>query len=239
MQLDFFEATGIPRIRRVKVSGIYHSGLDDVDKMFAVCDMRLIQRINNWSADSINGYQVDLDNAKYADTVSNYIHYNLTKPPIEAYTTTENYVFLFDWLAQQSVNSTILLVIMAIVAIINMGAVLVILMVDSAKMIGLLKALGMPFEDTRNIFLGIAGLIGAIGILLGNVFAFTICWLQIHFGFLKLPEEHYFMSTVPIRIIWWQVVVVDIVTLLLCIFCMWLPALYIRRIQPAKVLQFK
>ena len=238
VQLDFFEA-GIPRIRRVRVSGIYHSGLDDVDKMFGVCDMRLLQRINNWSADSINGYQVDLDNPKYADTVSNFIHYNLTQPPLEAYTTNENYSFIFDWLALVGVNSTILLVIMAIVAIINMGAVLVILMVDRAKMIGILKALGMPFGDTRNIFLSIAGLIGAAGILLGNLFAFIICWLQIHFGFLKLPEKQYFMSTVPIRIIWWQVALIDVVTLLLCIFCMWLPTLYIRRIQPAKVLQFK
>ncbi|MFI5196669.1 MAG: ABC transporter permease [Chitinophagales bacterium] len=238
VQLDFFEA-GIPRIRRVRISGIYHSGLDDVDKMYGVCDMRLIQRINNWSADSINGYQADLDDPRYADTVSNFIHYNLTQPPLESYTTTEIYSFIFDWLALQNVNSAILLVIMAIVATINMGAVLVILMVDRAKMIGILKALGMPYGDTRNIFLSIAGLIGATGILSGNLFAFTICWLQIHFGFLKLPEKQYFMSTVPIRIIWWQVAVIDIATLLLCIFCMWLPALYIRRIQPAKVLQFK
>lgn len=239
VQLDFFEAGGTPRIRRLKIAGIYHSGLDEVDKMFGVCDMRLIQRINNWSADSINGYQVDLDNVAFADTVSNFIHFNLTKPPLESYTTAENYSFLFDWLALQNVNSTILLVIMAIVAIINMGAVLVILMVDRAKMIGLLKALGMPFEGTRNVFLSIAGLIGAAGILLGNIFAFSICWLQLHFGFMKLPEQNYYMSTVPIRIVWWQVAVIDVVTLVLCVFCMWLPALYIRSIQPARVLQFK
>ena len=238
VQLDFMQA-GIPRIRRVRVAGLFHSGLEDVDKMYAVCDMRLLQRINNWSADSINGYQVDLDDPRYADTVAGFIHYNLTRPPLEAYTTGETYSYLFDWLGLVNMNSRILLIIMSIVAIINMGAVLVILMVDRAKMIGLLKALGMPFEGTRNIFLGIAGLIGAIGILLGNLFAFTLCWLQIHFGFMKLPEKQYFMSTVPIRIIWWQVVAIDIVTLLLCIFCMWLPALYIRRIQPARVLQFK
>jgi lipoprotein-releasing system permease protein len=238
IQVNFFQG-GVPRIRRLKVCGIYHSGFDEVDKAFGVCDMRLIQRINNWSADSINGYQVDLDDAKYADTVSNYIHYNLTKPPLESYTTAEIYAFIFDWLSMQRVNSTILLVIMAIVAIINMGAVLVILMVDRAKMVGLLAALGMPFEATRNIFLSIAGLIGAVGILMGNLVAFIICGLQSRFGFMKLPEQEYFMSTVPIKIIWWHVAVIDVVTLALCIFCMWLPALYIRRIQPAKVLQFK
>ncbi len=238
VQLDFIQG-GLPRIRRVKVCGFYHSGMEEVDKIFGVCDMRLLQRINNWSADSINGYQVDLENEKYADTVANFIHYNLIKPPLEAYTTAENYSFIFDWLKLQGMNGTILLIIMAVVAIINMGAVLVILMVDRANMVGLLKALGMPFEATRNIFLSIAGLIGAAGILLGNALAFLLCWLQLRFGLLKLPEDAYYMQFVPIKIVWWHVAMIDVATLGLCVLCMWLPTLYIRRIQPAKVLQFK
>jgi lipoprotein-releasing system permease protein len=238
VQLDFIQ-DGVPRIRKVRVCGLYHSGMEEVDKLFGVCDIRLLQRINGWGADSINGYQVDLDDPKYADTVSGYIHYNLINAPLESYTTAENYSFIFDWLRLQSMNGTILLAIMAIVAIINMGAVLVILMVDRAMMIGLLKALGMPFEGTRNIFLSIAGLIGSAGILLGNALAFVLCWVQLRFGIVTLPEETYYMKYVPVKIVWWQVGVVDVVTLVLCIVCMWLPALYIRRIQPARVLQFK
>jgi lipoprotein-releasing system permease protein len=238
VQLDFIE-DGIPRIRKVKVSGLYHSGMEEVDKLYGVCDIRLLQRMNNWTADSINGYQLDLDNEKYADTVANFIHYNLVSAPLEAYTTRDTYSSIFDWLDFQSLDGIILLIIMAIVSVINMGAILVILMVDRARMIGLLKALGMTFEATRNIFLSIAGLIGITGIALGNVFALTICWLQVRFGFLKLPEETYYMRFVPIKIVGWQVAVIDIATLLLCVIFMWLPALYIRRVQPARVLQFK
>ncbi len=239
VQLNFFVGDGLPRIRKVMVSGLFHSGMDEVDKIFAVCDLRMLQRVNNWPADSVNGYQVDLDNATYADTVANYIHSNLILPPLEAYTTTENYSFIFEWLQLQRVNGVILLVIMAAVAIINMGAVLVILMVDRAMMIGLLKALGMTYEDTRSIFLAIAALIGAAGVLLGNIVAFVICWAQLRFGFIKLPEDIYYMRYAPIKIVWWQVGLIDVITLLLCVLCMWIPALYIRRIQPAKVLQFK
>jgi lipoprotein-releasing system permease protein len=106
-------------------------------------------------------------------------------------------------------------------------------------MIGLLKALGMQFEMTRNIFLAIAGLIGGAGILAGNILALGFYWLQVRFGIVKLPEQAYYMKYAPVRIIWWQVVVIDVATLLLCVICMWLPALYIRRVHPAKVLQFK
>ena len=238
VQLNFLQ-DGLPRLRKVRVNCIYHSGMEDVDKFFAVCDIRLLQRINNWTADSINGYQVDLDDARYADTVASFIHYNLINAPLEAYTTTENFSSIFDWLNLVTQNGLILLVIMAVVSIINMGAVLLILMVDRARMIGLLKALGMPFETTRNIFLGVAALIGAIGIFLGNVFALSLCWAQQTFGFLKLPEDAYASKYVPIKIVWWKIGAIDIATLCLCVLCMWLPTLYIRRIQPAKVLQFK
>jgi lipoprotein-releasing system permease protein len=238
VQLNFVQESG-PRIRRMRIAGLYHSGMDEIDKYFGICDLRLLQRINNWEADRINGYQVDLDDAQYSDTVSNYIHYNLINAPLESYTTEENYSFIFDWLKLQEVNDSILLIIMAIVAIINMGAVLVILIVDRARLIGLLKALGMPFEGIRTIFLYIAGIIAGGGILLGNIIALVLCYLQLHYGIVELPENAYYMRYAPVKIVWWQIVTVDIVTLVLCVFCMWLPALYIRRVHPARVLQFK
>ena len=239
VQLDLIQGDKLPRIRRVRVCGLYHSGMDDVDGMYAVCDIRLLQRLNNWTADSVNGLQVDLDDAAYADTVASFIHYNIVKAPLEAYTTAFNYSNLFDWLNLLNTNALILLAIMSIVCIINMAAVLLILMMDRARMIGLLKALGMPFGETRNIFLGIAGLIGAGGILAGNIFGLGLCWLQDKYGLIKLDETNYYMRYAPIKVIWWHVAVIDVTTLALCIFCMWLPALYIRKVQPAKVLQFK
>jgi len=238
VQLEFYE-NGMPRIRRVRVSGLFKSGMEEVDKNFALCDLRLLQRINNWGADSINGYQVDLTENKYADEVASFIHYHLIYAPLEAYTTVDNYSAVFDWLQLISMNGYILLAIMAVVAVINMGAVLLILMVDRATMIGLLKALGMPFEQTRNTFLAIAALIGAAGILLGNVLALGLAWLQWHYGIVSLPEDIYYMHYAPVRIVWWHVAAIDAATLALCVLCMWLPALYIRRVQPARVLQFR
>lgn len=238
IQLNFIDRS-TPRIRRVRVCGLYHSGMEEMDKFYAVCDMRLLQRINNWGRDSINGYQLDLADADMADSIASYIHYNLIAAPLAVYTTVDSYTFIFDWLQLQGSNSTILIVIMAIVAIINLGAALLILIIDRAVMIGLLSALGMPFERTRNIFLYIAGLIGGAGIALGNVLALVLCFLQSKYGFLKLPESSYYMKYVPVQIVWWQVVLVDILTLIICVLCMWLPTLYIRRVQPARVLQFK
>ena len=237
--VEFLEANGMPRFRRVIVSGLYHSGLDEVDKNFALCDTRLLQHMNKWTADSINAYQLDLDNAAFADTVSDYIHFNLINAPLESYTMRDIYPYIQVWLDMVRTNSVIILAIMAIVSIINMGAVILILMVDRAAMVGLLKALGMQFSNIVAIFLYISGLIGLVGVFAGNILGLGLVELQLKFGIVKLQEETYYMKFAPVEIVWRDVLITDAATVALCVFCMWLPALYIRTIQPARVLQFK
>ena len=237
--LQFFESGATPRLRKVRISGTFHSGMEDVDKYYGLCDLRLLQRMNNWTADSINAWQLALDNDAYADTVSNYIHYNLVNAPVDSFTTEESNGGLFDWLRLQSMNSLILLIIMAIVAFINVSGVILVLMIDRAAMVGLLKTLGMPFGSIGRVFINVGAIISAIGILAGNVLALGICWLQKTYGIFKLDEATYFMKYVPIKVVWWHVALTDIATLIVFVIYLWLPALYIRRIQPAKVLQFK
>jgi len=242
VELYFLEAGSMfPRIRKAKVAGIFHTGLEEVDKNYAVCDIRLLRRINNWLPDDITGYQVNLDDEKYADTVAGTIFYNYlpVASQLSAYSMRDIYPTIFNWLDLLNVNAVILIVIMSIVAIINMSAVLLILMVDRARLIGLLKALGLPSNNIRNIFLGIAGIIGLSGVVLGNIIGLGICLLQDKTGFITLQESTYGMDHAAVHIVWWHIALLDVITLVLCILCMWLPALYIRRISPAKVLQFK
>ena len=128
---------------------------------------------------------------------------------------------------------------MAVVAIINLAVALLILIVEQARVVGLLKALGMNETETRKIFFYYSAIIAGAGIFVGNVLGLGICFFQKQTGFLKLNETTYYMSQVPVRINWGYVLLIDIATLMVCVLCMWIPSLYIRRIQPAKVLQFK
>lgn len=245
VQLYFLEPGSIsPRIRKVMISGLYHTGVEDIDKFYGICDIRLLQRINGWGPNDINGYQVDLTNEKYSDTTASTIFEFFRDPQyvnssLTAFTIRDIFPNVFDWLGTQDVTRVIVLAIMAIVAIINLAASLMMIIVDRARMVGLLKALGMAAGQTRQVFLYYAGLIAGVGILVGNILAITICLLEQKLHFLKLDESTYYMKYVPVRFNWWAVAAVDVSTLLLCILCMWLPTLYIRFIQPARVLQFK
>lgn len=228
-----------PRVRKLEVAGLFHTGMDEVDHYFGVCDLRLLQRVNSWSAGDINGYQVELDDPFLADTMALTIYDRYITPPL--YTESINVIYqnIFDWLRMQHINVRILIVIMSVVAVINLSAALLILIVDRARMVALLKTLGMPFQGIRMIFIALAGLIGLTGVAAGTALSLGLAWLQQQYGFLKLPESTYYMDRVPVEIVWWHVALIDIASLALCVFCMWLPTLYIRRIRPARTLQFQ
>lgn len=236
--LFYFLESGatLPRIRKLRVVGIYHTGMEDVDQYLAMCDIRLLQHINNWSADQINGYQIMLHKEDQVAAAADYLFQHTELTP---QTLNETFPGIMDWLAIQNLSVKILLTIMAIVAMISLGAALLILIVERAAITGLLKALGMDDSGVQRIFLYIALLTGGLGVLLGNAMALTLVFAQRKWGFLKLDEATYFMDKVPMDVDLSLIVLVDLATLLVTIVCMWLPTVYVRKMQPAKVLQFK
>jgi lipoprotein-releasing system permease protein len=53
-----------PRARNFTVSGIYETGLEELDKLYILVDIRHIQKLNDWDVNEIGGYEVLLDNDK-------------------------------------------------------------------------------------------------------------------------------------------------------------------------------
>ncbi|MBL7719827.1 MAG: ABC transporter permease [Flavipsychrobacter sp.] len=240
LQLYFLEeGSAFPRIRKVRVAGTFHTGMEEMDRFYGLCDIRLLQNINDWEPANMNGYQVTLDNDRHGEQISRTIQDEYVGSFLYSFTMDKLYPNVFNWLNVTDQNGVIILVIMAVVAVISLAVALLILMVEQARMVGVLKAQGMKPGAIRMVFVYYAGLIAATGIVAGNAIALGLGALQHSIGFITLPESSYYMRTVPFRIVWWHVVAIDVATLVLCLACMLLPTLYLRRIQPAKVLQFK
>lgn len=235
----YFLNEGTPRIRKLHVAGLFHTGMEEIDKQFALCDIRLVQHLSSWLADDVSGYQVELADKRDADSMASKIYYEYINPPMNAQSITDVYGGVFSWLSTQDTNGRIILIIVAVVAIINLASAMLILMVDRAVMIGLLKALGMTPKALWSLFLYLAALIGGLGILFGNMLGLGLAFCQQKFQWIKLPEETYNVSSVPVRLDWLQIVALDLSTFILCLLCALLPLLYIRRIQAAKVLSFE
>jgi len=234
----FIQQEGTPRVRSLTVAGIFKIGIEDYDKLIAIGDLRLIQRLNNWGPDQIGGYEVFVRDFRLADSVNSAI-YNQLPDAWASRGIEEIYPNIFDWLNLQDLTIFIVLVIMIVIATLNLVTCLIILVLERTRMIGILKAIGAPTSAVQKIFLYQGAIITLFGMIIGNGAGLLLCWLQQRYGFITLPEDAYFISKAVVKLEWWHVVLVNAGTFLICFIILTIPTLVVRRMQPARAIQFR
>jgi len=229
---------GSRTFRKLKVVGIYKTGIEEYDKLFVIGDLRLIRRVNSWGDREIGGYEIFCTSHQLASHTSQLLSNNL---PVEWMSRTIQSIYpnIFDWLKIQDVNRNVIFIIMAVIAVINLITCLLILILERTNMIGLLKSLGATDHNIIRIFLYYATVIAAMGIALGFIIGIGICLLQQYTGFITLDESSYYVATAPVKIIWWQIATVCLSTLVICFLVLIIPAYLVKKINPIAALEYR
>ena len=235
----FIKPDGRLRPDKLTIVGIYKTGIEEYDKTYAIGDLKLIRKLNNWADDEIGGYEIFLKDYKQMNAVSQAVYEQENFPQLwDTKTIREVYPNIFDWLNIQDTNQNILITIMTIIAIINLITCLIILVLERLRMVGILKALGATNWTVQKIFLNHSALITLTGIIIGSMLGLGLLWLQQATGFIHLPEDAYYMDKAEVKIIWWQVALVIAGTLTVSILVLLIPSFIVRRIQPIRAIRF-
>ena len=225
------------RARALTVCGIYNTDLTDFDEHFIVGDLRLVQRLNGWDSNQVEGYEVTVEDFSRLEAVKEaaleQLGYDLTLTTI-----VEQYPAMFSWLELLDSNIFLIIAIMLVVGVVSVVSALLIIIFEKSSTIGVLKALGATGGSIRNIFLQKAAELVTKGIVLGNAVALPLCWVQQRFAIVQLDSESYSMSSVPIDLNIWIFVAVSAGTAAVCVAAMLLPAAYISKVEPAKTIKW-
>ena len=233
------------RARKFKIVGIYSTNFIEYDKLFILVDMRQVQALNDWPADSFSGLEVLINDFNKIDEVGDKV-YDATANKFtkegNAYSTQTIKQLnpqIFSWLDLLDMNVWVILILMLAVAGFNMISGLLILILERTNMIGILKSLGSTDWSVRKIFLYHSFFLIGKGMLWGNIIGLSLCAIQYFTGAIPLDPEAYYVATVPICFNWLYILLLNVGTLVASLLMMIGPSYLITKITPAKIIRYE
>lgn len=226
-----------PRQRKLEVVGIYQTGIEDFDERLVYCDQALLQRLNDWGDTLVGGYEVFLKDFDNLDAIYDEVEAN-SDYDMYLQKVTNTFAHFFEWFSMVNKNVTIFLSVILFVALFNVVSVLLILITERVTMIGMLKALGATSSQILKIFFQNGLVILWKGILIGNTIGILFCLIQDRFKIIPLDITTYYMSSVPIS---WNIpliLMLNVVIIVLVLFILWIPSIFISRIKPIRAIRF-
>lgn len=233
------------RTRRFVVSGIYKTNMADFDSNMCYADARLVQRLAGWAPDQYSGAELMLDDFDSMDEVSGQVSSMLfmredaygqffASPRVD-----ELFPQIFSWLALLDTNVAAILILMICVAGVTMVSGLLVIILERTRFIGLMKAMGSTNGQLRQTFLYLSAMILVRGMLFGNAIAFAFLVLQKMTGIVSLDPANYYLDRVPVYFPWTGIILVNILTIVVCVMVLVAPTYVVSRIHPAKSIRFE
>ena len=226
------------RGRRFSVKGIYETGLVECDERFVYCDLNQIRRLNGWENDEVGHLEIMLTEGVDIEEANNIIYYSIPTNLLSL-TASDLYPQIFDWLELQDMNVVIIIALMLMVSGVTIISMLLIIVLERTSTIGVLKAMGADNAFVRKIFLQRSRKILLIGMLIGNAFGLGLCVIQKYTEFIKLSPESYYLSSVPIELNLWYILMLNVGTFLLWVLMMLIPTMVINNVKPSKSIRFE
>jgi lipoprotein-releasing system permease protein len=241
----FIQSDAKMKARKFVISGIYSTNLEDYDKLYVIANLNLVQGLNNWATDQVSGVELMVNDYSSLAQTKTHLFYDLSSTEdgdgqlLYSQSIEEMNPSIFGWLNLLDMNVWVIIILMFAVSGFTMISGLLIIILERTNMIGILKALGARNLNIRKIFLYISSFLILKGILIGNLIAFAVCFIQKQFGIIQLEPATYYVSEMPVYINWGYILLINIAALLISITMMVGPSYLIARISPAKSIKFQ
>jgi lipoprotein-releasing system permease protein len=185
-----------PKASKLKLMGIFETGMYEYDASLAYISLATAQNLFNLGS-RVTGLHVKLDNLYQAGKVAKEIEETLGYH-FYALDWMHMHKNLFSWMQLEKYAMFIVLSLIVAVAAFNIISTLIMVVIEKRKDIGILKSMGSTNTSIMRIFMFEGLVVGVVGVALGSLFGYLLCWIQRSFNIISLPPEIYFISSLPV-----------------------------------------
>lgn len=228
--------SNLPVVEQFIVSAIYESGMAEYDDMYAYINFTVANIFFEFE-NEVTGYNINLNDFTKIDSVKKELSQILSYPfYVKSYRDINRHIF--TWLELQQKPIPIVLGLIIIVAILNIVGAVLMLIVQKTSAIGILRSIGANSRQIILIFVFQALALAVIGIAIGNFLAISLSWLQNTYKIISLPEQIYYLSSVPISVNIDTYFLVSVLAFILSLLASFIPSFIASRIQPITAIKF-
>ena len=244
-RIDCYSVGEQVQVRRFTIAGIYATGFQEADQMYVWCRSNVVRRLNHWNPNQVSGIEITIDDIAHLEEAGDLVWFATANRFDEdgngLYTQTLQQLNpqIFAWLDLLDMNVIVIIILMLCVSGFNIISGLIILILDSIRLIGTLKALGANNLLVRRIFIYEATMLIGKGVILGNVLALILAAVQYTTHLLPLDPVTYYVDFVPVAFPWLWLLLLNIGVVLVSVLVLLVPSVVAAHISPARVMRFE
>ena len=235
--LTIFFPNDPPVFRRLKVKGVFSTGLEEIDNLVAFGDIKLSRKIYKWNEQNASGIHVFVKNYE-EDSISTDKIKSISSYDEYIQSTKSKYVQIFDWLTLLDKNVIIFFIIVVIVACFNMLSMVFIIIMEKTSLIGTLKSFGARKKLIYSIFFKTAFNLSIKGVVVGNILSLIFYLIQNEYKIIKLNKSIYYLDFVPVDLNIINILSINIILIIMIIISIYIPIFFLNRIRVINSIKF-
>jgi lipoprotein-releasing system permease protein len=225
-----------PRLRRVRVAGIYELGLLEFDANWGFVSLDVAGRLAGSEAPEL--IQLRLADLWAAPSVAESIPARLGAGYVaQDWQDLNQSLFSALWIEKMAISITVGLIV--IVAALQIVASLVLLVMEKSRDIAILKTMGATPRRISTIFMAQGLIIGLVGTAAGGALGVALCWVLDRYRLIQIPMDVYQIAYVPFVIDPLDFLAVVLSAVVICFAATLYPSRQASRLDPVQALRFE
>ncbi len=228
----------VPNARRVRVAGIFRTGLYEFDSSWVYLSLADAVSISDAPANSVPVISLETTDIYRAPEIAAHVRASIG-PQFALVDWQEANRSLFAALALERRMVGLIITLILFVAALNITTTLVLVVVERRADIAILGALGARTRGIMLIFVLEGALIGMVGALAGVVLGLTACLIGDRYRLVQLPSEVYSLTAIPFHPHVGETLLVATGAFAICLLATLYPARTAARLRPAEALRYE